>query len=539
MGDDIKNWSLPDDSKEVLRERFKQLKEKVVLEVFTKDGLNDEFNLLTTRFTQEIGKISDKIIVQFHKIGDDSSKKHSVSRSPTILLHPDKYNIRFIGAPFGNEGISFIEAILMISQRNSFLLKESKEILAQLKEKRQIRVFVTLSCPYCPGQVINAIKATIERPDFVSVEAIDTMENIDLVQQYNVGAVPHTIINEKTISHGFEPEIRFITELVTMEPAEELIKKLQSNGELIEVDVIIIGGGPAGLTAGIYSARSGLRTVILEKSIIGGQVSITPTVENWPGFRAIPGKQLMDMITLQVKDYVPIFEGQEVMEIKVGKYIEAITIQSHYIGKALILATGTSHRHLGVTGEDRLYGHGVSYCATCDGYLFKEKQVVIIGGGNTAMTDALYLKNLGAKVTLLVRGSELKGEQPLKDSLEHEKIPVIWDVEVIEILGEKEVTGIKLKNIKDGKEKELNTNAVFVAIGEIPNNQLASQIGLNLDQYGYVKIDRMNRTNIPRIYAAGDITGGVRQIVTAVGGGATAATSTFEDISQPYWLPKK
>jgi thioredoxin reductase (NADPH) len=427
----------------------------------------------------------------------------------------------------------------MVSQRKSFLSKESKEMLSQLKEKRHVQVFVTLSCPYCPGQVLNAFKAAIERPDLVSAEAVDSMENVDLAQIYNVGAVPHTIINDQSISHGFEPEQRFVAELVTLKPAEDLMSEIQAGGEHVHVDVIIIGGGPAGLTAGIYAARSGLNTVILEKAMVGGQVSITPMVENWPGFRNIPGKQLMDMINAQVRDYVPVLEGQEVVEIKVGKHVEAIASGGHFVSQALILATGTSHRHLGVAGEEKLYGHGVSYCATCDGYFYKNKPVVVIGGGNTAMTDALYLKNLGAKVTILARGSEFKGEQPLKDSVGREKIPVLWNTEVTEIKGDIQVTSVKVKNKKDGKEKELKANAVFVAIGEVPNNQLASQIGLKLDEYGYVIIDRYGRTNIPRVYGAGDITGGVRQIVTAVGEGASAASSAFEDISHPYWLPKK
>jgi len=538
MDESIKDWSLPGDAKKVLHERFKQLKEKVVLDVFTKDGLNDQFNELIVFFTKEISKLSDKITVNFHKVDDNVSNKYNVTRSPTILFNPLEYNIRYTGAPFGEESRSFIDAIIMVSQRKSFLSKESKVLLSQLSESRHVQVFVTLSCPYCPGQVLNAFKAAIERPDLVSAEAVESMENTDLAQKYNVGAVPHTIINDQTISRGFEPEERFIAEVVTMKPAEELIQEVQVNGEHVHVDAIIVGGGPAGLTAGIYAARSGLKTVIVEKAMVGGQVSITPMVENWPGFRSIPGKQLMEMINAQVRGYVPVLEGQEVVEIKIGKQVEAISTGSHFFGKALILATGTSHRHLSVPGEDRLYGHGVSYCAICDAYFYKNKPVVVVGGGNTALTDALYLKNLGAIVTILVRGSEFKGEQPLKDSLEREKITVFWNTEVVEILGEKQVTGVKVKNIKDGKEKELKIDAVFVAVGEIPNNQLASQIGLKLDEYGYVIIDRYGRTNIPRVYAAGDITGGVRQIVTAVGGGASAASSAFEDISKPYWLPK-
>jgi thioredoxin reductase (NADPH) len=538
MDDSVKNWSLPDDTKKILRKRFKQLKEKVVLKVFTKDGLNDQFNTLTTLFAKELTKLSDKIIVDFHSVGDEFSKKYDVTHSPTVLFNPDEYHIRYTGAPFGEESRSFIDALIMISQRKSYLSQESKEMLSQLSESRHVQVFVTLSCPYCPGQVLNAFKAAIERPDLITAEAVEAMENADLAQKYNVGAVPHTIINDQTISHGFEPEQRFVTELVSLKPAEDLMEEFQAGGEHIHVDVIIVGGGPAGLTAGIYAARSGLKTVIIEKAVTGGQVSITPVVENWPGFRSIPGKQLMEMINAQVKDYVPVLEGQEVVEIKVGKQVEAISTGGHFIGQVLILATGTSHRHMGVSGEEKLYGHGVSYCATCDGYFYKNKPVVVVGGGNTAMTDALYLKNLGAKVTILTRGSEFKGEQPLKDSVEREKIPVMWNTEVVEIHGHKQVTGVTIKKQANRKQQEVKVDAVFVAIGEIPNNQLASQIGLKLDEYGYVQIDRYGRTNIPRVYAAGDITGGVRQIVTAVGEGASAASSAFEDISHPYWLPK-
>jgi thioredoxin reductase (NADPH) len=511
----------------------------VVLEVFTKDGVNDQFNTLIMLFVKELSKLSDKINVNLHKVGDESSKKYAVTRSPTVLFNPENYSIRYTGAPFGEESRSFIDTIIMVSQRKSFLTKESKKILSQLKEPRHVLVFVTLSCPYCPGQVLNSFKAAIERPDLISAEAVDSMENTDLAQKYYVGAVPHTIINDQSISHGFEPEVRFIAEIVTLKPAEDLIKEFEPSGEVIEVDLIIVGGGPVGLTAGIYAARSGLKTVILEKAMVGGQVSITPMVENWPGFRNIPGKQLMEMINAQVRSYVPVLEGQEVDEIKVGKHVEAISTGGHFVGKAVILATGTSHRHLGVVGEEKFYGHGVTYCATCDDYFYKNKPVVVVGGGNTAMTDALYLKNLGAKVTILIRGSEFKGEQPLKESIEREKISVLWNTEVVEILGDQQVTGIKIKNMKDGKIKKLKADAVFVAIGEVPNNQLASQIGLKLDDYGYIIIDRLGRTNIPRVYGAGDITGGVRQIVTAVGEGATAASSAFEDISHPYWITNK
>jgi len=533
-----KDWSLPEETKEVLSKRFKDLDESVHLAVFTKKGENDEFNQITQLFVKELSLISEKITVDFHTIGDDTAKKYNITRSPTIIIQPEKYHIWYIGAPFGEEGRSFIDAVLMVSQNDSRLSQASQKRLAELKEKRHVMVFVTLSCPYCPGQVINGFKAAIERPDLVSAECVDASEQMELSQQFNVGAVPHTVINEESISKGLEPEEKFIEELITLKEVEiEKGYDDHATEQQVEVDLIVVGAGPAGLTAGIYGARSGLETVVIEKGNIGGQVSITPIVENWPGFKSIPGRELMEMITAQTKEYVPILENEPIHEIKVGKHIEAITSKRVFRGKALILSTGTTHRKLGVHGEESLYGRGVSYCATCDGYLYKNKQVIVVGGGNSALTDALYLHNIGARVTIVHRHGKFRAEHHLQQTVNQEKINVLWDSEVKEISGSKQVEKVVLFNNQSKETETVKTDAVFVSIGETPMNQLAGQIGLKLDESGYVRVDRFGRTNIPRLYAAGDITGGVRQIVTAVGEGATAATSSFEDISHPYWQP--
>ncbi|MBS3778147.1 MAG: FAD-dependent oxidoreductase [Candidatus Thermoplasmatota archaeon] len=534
------DWKLPEETKKVLKKRFKDLDESVHLAVFTKKGENDEFNTITTLFVKELTSISDKIKVSFHEISGKTAEKNNVTRSPTVMIQPDKYHIWYIGAPFGEEGRSFIDAILMVSQNDSRLSQESHKKLAELSEKRHIIVFVTLSCPYCPGQVLNGFKAAIERPDLISAECVDASEHMKLSQRFDVGAVPHTVINEKTMSKGLEPEEKFIEEVLTLEEVE-LQETVDDHAaeHVVEVDLIIGGAGPAGLTAGIYGARSGMETVVVEKGNIGGQVAITPVVENWPGFKSIPGQELMEMITAQTKEYVPILENEPINEIKVGKYIEALTPKRVFRGKALILATGATHRKLGITGEEELYGRGVSYCATCDGYLYKNKKVFVVGGGNSSLTDALYLHNLGANVSIVHRRDTFRAEEHLQDSVENEGIEVLWNSEVIEIKGEKHVEQVLLKDNEDGEKKKVAVDAVFVSIGETPMNQLASQVGLDLDNDGYVKVNRYGRTNIPRLYAAGDITGGVRQIVTAVGEGATAATSAFEDISHPYWIPSK
>ena len=532
------DWSLPEETKKVLSKRFEELDESVHLAVFTKKGENDEFNQITQLFIEELSLISEKITATFYTLGDDTAKKYNITQSPTVMIQPEKYHIWYTGAPFGEEGRSFIDAILMVSQNDSRLSQESRKRLSELTKNRHVMVFVTLSCPYCPGQVINGFKAAIERPDLISAECVDAAEQMELSQQFNVGAVPHTVINELSISKGLEPEEKFIEELITLKEVE--LKETydhHTTGQEVEVDLIVVGAGPAGLTAGIYGARSGLETVVIEKGNIGGQVAITPVVENWPGFKSIPGQELMEMITAQTKEYVPILENEPIHEIKVGKHIEAITSKQVFRGKALILATGATHRKLGVKGEEALYGRGVSYCATCDGYLYKNKQVIVVGGGNSALTDALYLHNIGAQVTLVHRRDEFRAEHHLQQSVKQEEITVLWNSEIKEIKGSKQVEQVILFNNKSIETKTLETNAVFVSIGETPMNQLAGQVGLKLDKFGYVTVDRFGRTNIPRLYAAGDITGGVRQIVTAVGEGATAATSAFEDISHPYWQP--
>ncbi len=539
MAESIEQWSLPPDTKKILQDRFASLKNNVILEVFTKKGENDQFNALTIFFAKELEKISEKIEVRINDIGDEKSKKYNVLRSPTVLINPEEYKIRYSGAPLGEEGRSFIETIILVSQKESSLSDVSKDILSKVNEPRYVQVFVTLTCPYCPLQVLTAFKAAVERPQFISSECIEISQNIDLAQKNDVISVPQTIINGKKISRGLEPEEQLCNEIATLEQLKELPEELFLNKENVVVDLIIVGGGPAGLTAGIYAARSGLKTVVLEKDVVGGQVSITPIVENWPGFQRIPGKQLMDMITAQAQNYVAILEGEEVQEIKIGKNIEALTYRNHFIGKALILATGVTPKKLHIPGEDTYLGRGVSYCATCDGYLFKGKRAIVVGGGNTALTDALYLKNLGVDVMVLVNTDKFSAELALQNALKREKIPVLWSTEIQEIKGANNVSEIKAKNLHSSELKILKTDAVFIAIGGISSNALAVEIGLRLNESGFIEVDRYGRTNIPRIYAAGDVTGGVRQIVTAVGSGAAAATSSFEDISHPSWISKE
>ncbi|GBE31173.1 thioredoxin reductase [bacterium BMS3Bbin05] len=302
-----------------------------------------------------------------------------------------------------------------------------------------------------------------------------------------------------------------------------------------------MGAGPAGLTAAIYTARSGMSTVVLDKANVGGQVAITPIVENYPGYTRIPGKTLTDMMAQQASQYSDIHEGEAVLEVERSEdgIFHIRSTSNRYEAKVIILATGAGHTMLGVPGEKRLFGRGVSYCATCDGYFFKDgKKVIIVGGGNTAATEALYLESIGVDITIVHRRDKMRAEERLQQNLRERKIPVLWDTAVEEVLGDTVVSAVRLRNLKQDETYEMPVDGVFVAIGYDPVNELAKKTGVDLTDEGYIKVDERLRTSIRGIYAAGDITGGVKQIVTAVGQGSIAAITAFEDMMNPYWKEK-
>lgn len=526
---------ITEDVKALLKETFKELKEDVHIEVFTKKGVNDPFNEATIKLIKAISEITPKIKATFHKIGDEASKRRGIDRSPTILIAPDMYSIRFTGAPLGEEGRSLIISILMVSTGKVLLSEASIKRLKEIDSERNIQVFVSPTCPYCPQQVAHAVSSAIARRDLVKVEVIEIYENRDISEKLGIVSVPQTFINGLLVAPGFVPEEFFVESLITLK-LPEVRESMVTEGP-IETDLVIIGAGPAGLTSAIYAGRAGLKTIVIERENIGGQVTITPIVENYPGYTKIAGKALIDMMAQQASRYSEIHISEDIKEIK--KVNEGFSIKTgwaEYIAKGIIIATGARSKKLNIPGEDRLRGKGVSYCAACDGYYFKDgKRVIVVGGGNTAVTDALYLYGLGAHVTLIHRRNQLRAEKSLQDNLLKAGIPVLWNTELREILGERFVIGIKVEDKDKGILKEMPADGVFIAIGYEPNNDIAKMLGLELDEEGYIKVDSRQRTSLPMVYAAGDITGGVKQIVVAVGQGSIASLTAFEDIANPYW----
>ena len=299
-----------------------------------------------------------------------------------------------------------------------------------------------------------------------------------------------------------------------------------------EYDVIIVGSGPAGLTAALYSGRQNLKTMVIEKSLIGGMGATVPLMENYPGFELIAGKQLIDIMKDQALKHAEIKDREEVekIEIHLNDYMIVHTTKTSYKTRAVILATGSKHRELGVPGEKEFLGRGVAYCATCDGPLFVDRKVLVVGGGNSAVQQAVFLDNIGVFVALVHRRDKLRAENYLQDLLKEREIPIIWNTKIKEIKGEITVQSVLLNNKVTGEQQDLPIEGVFIAVGEVPSNKLASDIGVKLDKSGSIIVDKTQRTNIPRIYAAGDITDGVNQWVVACSQGAVAALSLFDDL---------
>lgn len=527
-----KDAFIPESTKKLLQKELQHMEKPVTVVAVLSEDQNKPFNEFCRRLLDELSSLSDRIRPVIVKPDSDLAKKYHVIRTPTILIEPERYAIRLTGAPAGEEARTFLIALLMASSGKTILTDASKKRLSELKDNRNIKVFVSPTCPYCPLQVILAICAAIEREDLISAEIIEIHENKDLATEFNAFSVPQTFIDDQPVGRGLQPEEVFVEEVLTAAPVK--LKPFDGGGT-IEKDLVIIGAGPAGLTAAIYAERSGLRSIVIEKGNIGGQVAITPLVENYPGFTRIGGKTLMDMMAQQAIQYSDIHEGEEVLDLlRKNELFEIRTNRAAYLARALLFATGAESRRLDVPGEKEFFGRGVSYCASCDGYFFKDgKKVLVVGGGNTAATEALYLKNIGVNVTIVHRRDKLRAEKFLQDSLSANNIPLIWNSAVHEIRGDKSAKEVVIENTLDGSRRIVPIDGLFIAIGYVPNNDLARKLNIKLDDEGYIKIDKTYRTNLPGVYAAGDITGGFKQIVTAVSQGATAASTIFDDLSAP------
>ena len=298
-------------------------------------------------------------------------------------------------------------------------------------------------------------------------------------------------------------------------------------------DIIIVGAGPGGLTAGIYAGRQGTKNLILDRGFAGGLGREVPEMENYPGFDNVSGLELTEKMKSQAVKNCELHENEDALEIIKNDDEYRFTVKTDkdsYLSKTVILATGSSHRHLNAKGEEEFKGKGVSYCATCDGFFFQGRDIIMVGGGNSALQEALYLNNLGANVTLVHRRDEFRAQKHLQNQIKEEGINVIYNAVVEEIKGDMLVDSVVLKDTQTGELTELPISGIFISVGYIPHTELAEQLGVDLDESGHIIIDKEQKTNVDYVYAIGDVCVGLKQWVVACGEGAVAATSAYHDL---------
>ena len=389
-------------------------------------------------------------------------------------------------------------------------------------------VMVEFSAPWCVycRRLAPALESVAEEyRDTLVFGAVNIDDDPELAQSEKIEVVPTLLIyqNGQVLGSIVAPESR--AQLVAF--IEETLQHREQEANITEhiYDMIVVGGGPGGYTAALYAARAGLDTVVLEKLSAGGQMALTEQIDNYPGFEdGIDGFSLGEKMKRGTERFGVETKLAEVLSLDLsGTVKKAATSEGPLFARTIVLATGAGPRELGVESEQELIGKGVNYCAACDGMFYKNKTVVIAGGGNTAAADALILSRICKKVIVVHRRDTLRATKIYHEPLmKAENVEFRWDSEIIELLHDEKVIGIRLRNVKTGEETTLACDGVFVSIGRKPSSELVKD-QVEVDPAGYIIADESTRTNIPGVFAVGDVrTKALRQVVTAVADGATA-----------------
>ena len=389
-------------------------------------------------------------------------------------------------------------------------------------------VLVEFSAPWCVycRRLAPALESVAEEyRDTLVFGAVNIDDEPELARSEEIEVVPTLLIyqNGQVLGSIVAPESR--AQLVAF--IEETLQHREQEANITEhiYDMIVVGGGPGGYTAALYAARAGLDTVIVEKLSAGGQMALTEQIDNYPGFEeGIDGFSLGEKMKRGTERFGVETKLTEVLSLDLsGTVKKAETSEGPLFARTIVLATGAGPRELGIEDEQELIGKGVNYCAACDGMFYKNKTVVIAGGGNTAAADALILSRICKKVIVVHRRDTLRATKIYHEPLmKAENVEFRWDSEIIELLHDEKVIGIRLRNVKTGEETTLACDGVFVSIGRKPSSELVKD-QVEVDPAGYIIADESTRTNIPGVFAVGDVrTKALRQVVTAVADGATA-----------------
>ncbi len=389
-------------------------------------------------------------------------------------------------------------------------------------------VLVEFSAPWCVycRRLAPALEIVAEEyQDTLVFGTINIDDEPELAQAEEIEVVPTLLIyrSGKVLGSIVAPESKLQLEAFIEETLQR--SEQENNAAKHIYDMIVVGGGPGGYTAALYAARAGLDTVVLEKLSAGGQMALTEQIDNYPGFEdGIDGFSLGEKMKRGTERFGVETKLIEVLSLDLsGEVKKVVTSEGPMYARTIVLATGAGPKELGVESEKELIGKGVNYCAACDGMFYRGKTVVIAGGGNTAAADALILSRICEKVILVHRRDTLKATKIYHEPLmKTENVEFRWDSEIVGLLHDEKVTGIRLRNVKTGEESNLACDGVFVSIGRTPSTELVKD-QLALDPAGYIIADESTRTSIPGVFAVGDVrTKALRQVVTAVADGATA-----------------
>lgn len=511
-----------------------------MLEQAMKDQVQQVFSSLNNNYTLKIisnpSHTSKKGMVELMSDVASCSDKIEIlvedgeGLSLQIYKNQNPTNFIFKAVPNGHEFTSLLIAILNLDGKGKNLPDQAIiNKIKQLNGPITIKSYISLTCTNCP-EVVQAINVmTMFNPN-IKHEIIDGGINQEEVEALNIQAVPTVYANDEVLHVG-------------RSSLGELLGKLEENfgvdesvsTESIEkkYDVVVVGGGPAGVSSAIYSARKGLKVAIVAETI-GGQVTETVDIENMISVNKTTGAQLTANLKTHLQDYpIDVLQNRRVETLEVidgYKHIKT-SLGETFISPALIIATGASWKRLGVPGENEYIGNGVAFCTHCDGPFYKGKKVVVVGGGNSGLEAAIDLSSIASEVTVLEFLDELKGDQVLQDKIQTlSNVNVITSAATGSIKGDgKKVTSIEYKDRETELVKSIDVDGAFIQIGLKPNSSVFKEI-VNINAFGEIEIDANCRTNVPGIYAAGDVSQvPFKQIVIAMGEGAKASLSAFED----------
>ncbi|NMB44430.1 MAG: alkyl hydroperoxide reductase subunit F [Clostridiales bacterium] len=502
---------LDSDIRAQLNEYFKLLEGDVLIKVSTG---SDEVSKDMKELVYEVASMSDKIKLEEAVL--DRTPSFSISRMTEDI------GITFAGIPLGHEFTSFVLALLQVSGRPPKIDEGTAKHIASIKDELKFETYVSLSCNNCP-EVVQALNIMSVLNPNISHTMIDGSVYRKEVESKDILAVPTVYLNGEFFASG-------------RMTVEDILEKLDIGPDISEYenkepfDVLVIGGGPAGASAAIYAARKGIRTGIVADRF-GGQVNETLSIENYIGIKNTEGSKLAADLEGHVRDYdVDIMVPAKVKNVTKEDLIHVELENGGLLkSKTLIIATGARWRNIGVPGEEEYKNKGVAYCPHCDGPLFKDKHVAVIGGGNSGIEAAIDLAGIASKVTVLEFLPELKADKILREKVYSlTNVDVLTNVETKEITGDKRVNGISYTNRDTGDKNHIHLDGVFVQIGLVPNTEWVADL-VERNQRGEILVDKAGATNVPGIFAAGDCTDSLyKQIVVSMGAGASAALSAFD-----------